>query len=238
MKNGWLLLLATSCHQCGALVARKKSSSSVEYIPLNQWSSEKDRYHVHATLDSIREQYEAQHEETTDDGKHEQPTHEIGWLAPQPEQKTPEIKCIEECKQNTYCWQGECVYRPWLYTDAPRKSCYADPEQPGLSDWDKSVCRSSGAAYDERTCTSTARYCRWLNDSPNWYRQLLNDRESQEHEEWLKSQEALKQERSAGDVAKDMVGYAIPGNPVIGSVLSSPDRRMGAHQLITDRGTR
>lgn len=169
----------------------------------------------------------------TDEGRIEAPTHTIGWLAPTAEVRMPGVGCIELCTDNSYCWQGKCVYRPWYYSEAYRHSCYADPAQPGLEHDIKSECQGTGAIQSETACLQTNMYCRWLNDAPGWYRTIVNEKERDEYKEWKKEQKEVAEDNRAEQGVKRVLSYAAPGNPIWGSVLSSPERR-----FMTDRGTR
>lgn len=200
--------------------------------PLSDYHSEygADEYD---RLERLKSGFEDRTQAVTADGSKEAETLRIGWLVPPAQLKPPEIRCPELCSVNSYCWQGTCVYRPWQYSQEPRKSCYADPNQPGLSDYDKEACRMGDALMNQESCESSARYCRWLHDAPAWYRQVVNDQEAAEAAERRREQEALHANTDHGEVVRDILHNLMPGNPVVGSILSNPDRK-----YFTDRGTR
>lgn len=168
----------------------------------------------------------------TSDGNREQVGSGIGWLAPTAELRPPEVKCAEHCTGNAYCWQGECVYRPWKFSDVERKGCYADPKQPGLNSWEKNMCKTVGAV-DEESCTAAARHCKWINDAPAWWRQIVAEKAEEESRLWKMQQTALKATTDANEGVKELMKHAVPGHPIFGTILGEPDRR-----YLTDRGTR
>jgi len=256
MKNGqWsLLLLAASSHHCVALTVEKADQPTQTpdtYDETKPFAMGPDYYTTYDKLNTAG--HGPPKEALTADGRREQPTHQIGWLAPTPQVKKPEIACAQVCPGNSYCWQGKCTYRPWAHTDDPRKSCYADPTwtggfldpnldksgpglyRPGgrLSEYEKSVCRETASIFSEASCSAAAKYCKWSIDAPTWYRNILNGKEAVEENKWHHEQAALKDDSASNRAVNNALKYANPGNPVLGTVLSSPHRR-----YITDRGTR
>merc|ERR1719359_1978920 len=103
-------------------------------------------------------------------------------------------------------------------------SCFPDPSQPGLDSEIKSECGHPDAIMSEQNCLATNRYCKWLNDSPNWFRKIMNEKERDQYKEWKKEQKDMKEEQGATEGFKRIMSYAAPGNPIWSTVISSPDR--------------
>jgi hypothetical protein len=161
----------------------------------------------------------------TADGRPEAPTHQIGWLAPKGEKFTAATECTPHCLANDYCWYGRCVYRPWPHYNSIRSSCYPDPDQPGLSKLEISVCRKAGAIFSKSDCEGTAPYCKWQNDAPAWYRYVVNEQDLVAYANWKAEQEALKDKLEPNEMAREAMAYAHPGNPVVSSVIKPPEKR-------------
>lgn len=173
----------------------------------------------------------------TDEGKKEQPSYEMGWMPPQPEVVEPQTECAEQCHENEYCWEGECTWRPWQYAGAVRKSCYADPYQPGLSRSDKNFCRDEHAVQSEEDCTAMAWYCHWTFDAPDWYRGLLNEKDSERAKKWKEEQDAINAIANSGKAFDKAARHVQPGNTIYKSLLPPPPERTLSSQpyLAKDR---
>lgn len=111
--------------------------------------------------------------QVTDSGKKEAPQAAdlyIPEIIPVLPKTRPDIPCKEECRSDEYCWEGRCLYRPWLHND-PKYACYPNPSQPGLSIDEKMRCRKR--RYDKKNCLKTS-YCEWLSDAPMWYKPYID----------------------------------------------------------------
>mmetsp|Transcript_105297 Transcript_105297/g.166246 ORF Transcript_105297/g.166246 Transcript_105297/m.166246 type:complete len:245 (+) Transcript_105297:86-820(+) len=223
------LLWAMSCHSTVALIVRHAGVAGDMRSP--SYTNPADDYfsavYGPMAVDEAPDEFASQREgpPLTDDGMPEQPTHLIGWLAPTGQSTAPETECNPHCLANDYCWHGKCIYRPWEHYNTIRASCYPDPEQLGLSHQEQLACRSAGAIFSMETCEGSASYCKWLNDAPKWYRGIANAWESLDDAKWKKEQEELKESFARNKVAREAIAYAHPGNPVVGSVISPPERR-------------
>jgi len=160
-----------------------------------------------------------------DIGNVEQPNARIGWLAPVAQVIKPQaIECPVRCPDTSHCWQGECIERPWQYSNTPGMSCYADPHVPGLSETWKSTCRSATATYTERDCLGAASFCRWTNDAPAWFRDIENEKWRMAQEAWQREKDAMH-EGEGDNQAKYLLNFVRPGNPVLGDVMATRDGR-------------
>mmetsp|Transcript_100215 Transcript_100215/g.188888 ORF Transcript_100215/g.188888 Transcript_100215/m.188888 type:complete len:210 (-) Transcript_100215:78-707(-) len=161
----------------------------------------------------------------TSDGKREAPTNDLHWRPPAPSGEQPVTgtsTCDPMCSPLELCWQGQCVYRPWMYSFEARNSCYANPSLPGLSVTEQNACRSDYAISSHDACLSRAKYCQWRTDAPIWYRRILNEQDRKEYAKWKVSQEMAEPEENGIDVIKKILRSAPPpGNPTYGIVLPS-----------------
>lgn len=80
--------------------------------------------------------------------------------------------CEHECMNDEYCWQGQCVYRPWKYHERPKSECYPNPSQPGLSLEEKQRCRAERPRYNKDICNKI-KYCEFRQDAPMWYKPFI-----------------------------------------------------------------